>query len=178
MPMRQSFLLRHLFPILLANSLVLCTHALRAQKSLPLEENYARIFDRPIPLVSVPEATDDLGPALGVLPEAPRSQTELSVELFSYDHTLTNTRAVLNLQQPTGTAVLPGKAKYFTFSALTQWPTPANSSVPYPTIHPADYFQYYGRHIPWVGAIIPRVSRQAEAHPHVTGVLKLLKPQF
>lgn len=183
MPMRQSLLLRHFFPILLASSLGLSTHSLRAQKLPPLEEIQARIFDGSIQLAPVPEATGHLGPAPGILPEAPRSQTdrnqtELRVELFSYHHTLTNTRAALNLQQPTGTAELPGKAKYFTGSASSQWLTSANGSVHHPTIHTADPLQYYGHHIPWAGSLIPRVSHQAEAHPHVTGVLKLFEPQF
>jgi hypothetical protein len=183
MPLRQSPLLRHFFPILLASSLVLSTPSMRAQKLPPLAEIQARTLDGSTQLAPVPEATGHLGPAPGILPEAPRSQTDrsqtdLRVELFSYHHTLTNPRAALNLQQPTGTAELPGKAKYFTGSASSQWLTSANGSVHYPAIHPADHLQYYGHHIPWAGSLIPRVSHQANAHPHVTSVLKLFKPQF
>jgi len=175
---RQSLLLEHAVPILLASSLVLSAHPLWAQKSPPLEENQARMFDRlivtgsrsQIPSGSVPET----------LPEASRSQTESHENLFgiSYHHTLINTQAALNPQQPAGTAELQGTTKYFTGSASSQWLTSAYGKVHYPTIQPADYLQYYGRHVPWAGSTILRVSQLAKAHPHVTNVLKLVKPKF
>jgi len=159
---RQSLLLGHALPILLASSLVLSTHFLWAQKSLP------------------PEARADLGAVPGILPEAPRSQIESGVKLFriSYHHTLVNTQAALNIQQPTGTAELLGKEKYFTDRTSSQGLTSAYGKVHYPTIQPADHLLRYGHHIPWAGPTILLVSQQAKAHPQVTRVLKLFQPQF
>jgi len=179
--MIRDFCLRgHLVPILLASLLGLSTHSLWAQKSPPPEEIHARMFDRPIQLALVPEARAHLGPVPETLPEAPQSQTDSREKLFpiSYGQTLVNIQAGLNLQQPAGTAELPGKAKCLTGSTSSQWLTSAYCRVPYPTIHPADHLQYYSHHIPWAGSTILRVSQQAKAHPHVISVLKLLKPKF
>ena len=139
----------YLFPILLASLLGFSTHSLWAQKS-PLLDH------------SVPAE----------LPEAPRSQTGLRVELFrfSYHHTLINAQGPLNLQ-PTA------EAQYFTGSASSQWLTSVYGKISYPRVQRADH-QFYGHHIPWAGSIIPRVSKQAQAHPRVTNIIKLLEPML
>jgi len=181
MPKRhQSILLGNALPILLASSLVLSTHSLRAQKSPPPEELQGRMFDHAIQLVPVPEARVDLGAAPETVPEAPRSQTESHEKLFrtSYDHTLINTQPALNFRQPARTAELLGKAKYFTSGSSSQWLTSVYGKARYPTIQPADPLQYYGHYIPWAGPTILRAAQQAKAHPHVTNALKLLMPRF
>ncbi len=42
----------------------------------------------------------------------------------------------------------------------------------------ADDLEFYCRHIPWAGSIILRIDKQANAHPHVTRILKILKPRI
>lgn len=138
------------------------------------------MFDHPIQLESAPEAKPHPGPAFETLPDSPRSQTESREKLFrtSPYHVSINTQAALNLQQPTGTADSLGKSKYLIVSPSSQWLTSAYGKAHYGTIQPADHLQHYGHHIPWAGPTILRVSQQAKNHPHVTSVLKLLKPQF
>ena len=161
--MRQSLLLRRLSPILLASSLVLFTHSLRAQTSPPVEGIQSRTFDLHRQFAAVPTPTGHLGPVSGILPDAPRSQTELRVEFFRIRdrHILIN----INTQAAVG-------------SAWRQWRTPGYSNVHSSAIQPADPLHHYGHYIPWAGSIIPRVSRQAEAHPHVRDALKLFTPKF
>lgn len=42
----------------------------------------------------------------------------------------------------------------------------------------ADNLEFYCRHIPWAGSIILRIDKQANAHPHVIRLLKILKPRI
>lgn len=183
--MRGYLLARgYLFFTLLVSLLVLSTHLLWAQITQPIEDISVRLFDAPIQLAPDPEARTHLGPVpegLPLSPEATRSQTEPQARLFSpftSYYQPTNQQAASKLQHPTGLAELLGKAKYFTGSASSQWLRSADARVHYPMIHPSDHLQYYGHRIPWAGPMILRVSQQAKAHPHLTGVLKLLQPQF
>lgn len=183
---RQLLTLWHLFPILLISLMVLSTHLSWAQKTLPLQEIPARFFDRAVQ--PVPEATTPLRPVSGELPllsfAANRGQTESPVSFFprrsSYDHMPINYKATLELQRRTGTAELLGKTKYFIGSAPSKWPTfaPAYDKMHDRTVHRANDLEYYGLHTPWAGSMILRICQQAKAHPHVTRVLKLLKPRF
>ena len=38
--------------------------------------------------------------------------------------------------------------------------------------------EHYGHRIPWAGSLILRIVQQAKAHPHLTRVLTVLKPQL
>ena len=145
---RQSLLLWHAFPFLLACSLVLSTHSLWAQS-----------------------------PELEILPEAPRSQAELHENPFhiSYHYNLNHPQAALNLHVPTGAVELLGKPEYFNRITSSQWAA-ANGRLHYSTIKPADRLLYYSHHIPGATSSILRVSQQARAHPHVTSALKLFTP--
>ena len=42
----------------------------------------------------------------------------------------------------------------------------------------ADDLEFYCRHTPWAGSIILRIDKQANAHPRVTRILKILKPRI
>jgi hypothetical protein len=46
------------------------------------------------------------------------------------------------------------------------------------TIHSADDWQYYGHRIPVAGPVVLRVGQEAQAHPHVVSLFKLIQPQF
>jgi len=152
---RQSLPLGQLFPILFASSLVLLTHSLWAQKSPP--------------------------PELGILPEAPRSQTKLYENPFhfSYHYNLINPQTVFNLHVPTGAAALLGKSEHFNFSASSYWSRLINGRARYArysTIKSADLLQHYGHRIPWANSSMQRVSQEARAHPRVASVVKLFTP--
>jgi hypothetical protein len=176
--MRRYLLDRgHLFSTLLVSLLVLSTHLLWAQITQPIDDISVRLFDGPIQPAPDPEARTHLGPVPEGLALSPEPQARLFSPFTSYCQP-TNHQAASNLQHPTGLAELLGKAKYFTGSASSQWLRSADARVHYPTIHSSDHLQYYGHRIPWAGPMVLRVSQQAKAHPHITGVLKLLQPQF
>ena len=46
------------------------------------------------------------------------------------------------------------------------------------TIHSADDWQYYGHHIPVAGPLVLRVGEEAQAHPRVVALFKMIQPQF
>ena len=46
------------------------------------------------------------------------------------------------------------------------------------TIHSADDWQYYGHHIPVAGPLVLRVGEEAQAHPRLVAVFKMIQPQF
>jgi hypothetical protein len=96
-----------------------------------------------------------------------------------YDRLPINTNGMLD--QETRTAGLWVKdSRYFIGSTSAKWTTlsPAYDQVHQETTHGANDLQYYGRHIPWAGSIILRISQKAKAHPHVTTVIKAVHPRF
>jgi len=172
---RQLLALGNLFPTLLVSLLVLSTPFLWAQI---MQSTEGSLFNDPLQVGPVPEASTHLGLVFGGLPlsfEAARRQTEPQVKFFN---TPINFQAAPNLQRATEMAELPGNAKYSTGSAPSQWLKSTDATVHYPTIQPPIYFRYFGHHFPWAGPIILRVSQEARSHPHVTGVLKLFRPRF
>jgi len=177
---RQPLALWHLFPILLVYLLVLSTPSLWAQGTPPVEIP-VRPFDNTVQLAPVPEAKAHLRGFSGKLPlcfdATPGSQVRFFPRGFGYYHIPINNQAALELQQPTRTAEL-GKAKHFIGSAPSEGLRPTYGNVHYRTIHRADDLEYYGHHIPLASSIVLRILQQGEAHPHVTAVLKLFKPQF
>ena len=174
---RQHLALGKLFATLPVSLLLLSPHMLWAQMTRPQEE--ARFLNSSIQLRPVPDTRTHLGPVsdgLAMSVEAARRhQFELQARFF---RTPTNNQAALNLQRPTGTAELLGIPRGFTGRVSSQWLTSTDATVHYSTMQPPDRLRYFGHHVPWAGPIILRVSQQAKAHPHLTGVLKLLQPQF
>jgi hypothetical protein len=176
--------LRYPFSVLLAILSVLCTHLLQAQQMPPLEKGPVPLFARAPKLVGpVPGAETRVRP-LPVLPqtfEANKGQTESQVRVpplpASYYRipTTNRNRALLELQPRTGAAEAPDKGKDFTSSASREWVAPLFANAPPTPVHRGNDLQH---RIPGAGPIILRVSRQAQAHPHITGVLKLFSPQF
>ena len=55
---------------------------------------------------------------------------------------------------------------------------PDNVRIHPKTIHGADDWQYYGHHIPVAGPLVLRVGEEAQAHPRVVAVFKMIQPQF
>ena len=173
---RQHLVLGKLFATLLVSLLVLSAHMLWAQITQAPEE--VRLLNSSMQLQPVPEARTRLGPVsdgLAMSFEAARRQIELQARFF---RTPTNKQAALNLPRRTGTAELLGNARDFSGRVSSQWLTTTDATVHYSTMQPPDHLRNLGHHVPWAGPIILRVSQQAKAHRHVTGVLKLLQPQF
>ena len=178
------FSLSHLSPILLVSILVLSTHLLWGQRESPVEEIPVQLFDAPSQIATLSEAQTHLHFTYIGLPlslEQNQGNTESWRRFSSYqnvrDYRLpTNTKAVPD--QATGTADLRGENKYFIGSAPSEGLTFAHGKVHHEMIYRVDELEYYGHRIPWVGSLIVRISQQAKVHPHVTRVLKVIRPQF
>jgi hypothetical protein len=178
--------LSHLCSILLVSLLVPSTYLLWAQRKSPLEEIPVQLVDAPSQLATVSKVQTHLHFTDRGLPPSFRQnqvQAESGMRFFAAynagDYRLpTNTKAVLD--QATRTAELRGEEKYFIGSAPSKWLTFALTygKVHHETIYGANELEYYGRHIPWAGSLIVRICQQARVHPHVTRVLKVLRPQF
>ena len=85
-----------------------------------------------------------------------------------YDRLSVNINAVLS--QDSRTIEFRDPNKYFIGSAPTKRMTfaPIFGRVHQETIHG----------IPWVGPVVLRIGKEAEAHPHIATVLKTVRPQF
>ena len=55
---------------------------------------------------------------------------------------------------------------------------PTFSRVQPKTFHSADDWQYYGHHLPLAGPVVLRVGKEAQAHPHVVSLIKVIQPKF
>ena len=175
--------LSHLSPILLVSLLVLSTHLSWAQRKSPLEEIPVQLLDTPAQLATVSEALHFTDRGLPLSFTQNQGQTESWMRFFpphnTSDYRLpTNTKAVLD--QATRTAELRGKEKYFLSSAPSKWLTfaPPYGKAHHETLDSVDELEYYAHHIPRAGSLIVRICQQAKVHPHVTRVLKVLRPQF
>ena len=147
--------LSRLSPILLVSLLVLSTHLLWAQRKSPPEEIPVQLFDAPTQLVAVSEAQTLLHFNYRGLPLSFRqnqSQTESWMRFFPPDNTGDYGRPL-------------------TFASTY-------GNVHHETLNTADELEYYGYHIPWAGSLIVRICQQAKVQPHVTRVLKVLRPRF
>jgi len=183
--MRSSFLSSaRISPILLLMLLVLYTHILRAQRTSPLGESPVPLPDAPAPVATVSEAQIRLHLPYNRLPlvfNPNQGQTESWMRFFpdhtGYDPLPVNSSAVLG--QDTSTDKFWDKDRYFVGSAPTECMTfaPTCGHVHHETIHGND-LEYYGRHIPWAGPVVLRIGQQAKVHPHITTVLKMVRPQF
>lgn len=151
--------------VLLAASLMLSTHPLCAQQSSP------RQIDAPT-LAFAPATRAHRKPVSKELPDAPRNQIESPVTFpICHHYTVIDAQAAVNLQQSPGTT---GKATSSWGSSL--WLTSGYTTTGDATIKPADNWQHWARYVPWSSSIIPRVSQQVVAHPHVRTLLKILTP--
>jgi len=178
--------LSHHSSILLISLLVLSTHVLWAQRTSTLKESAVQLPDAPSQVATVLEAQRYRHLADKGLPSSlqqRQGQTESWMRFFpthsGYDRLSINiTRAVPN--QDTGAPAFWDKNEEFIGSGPTKWITfaPTFGLVPYETVHGANGLEYYGRHIPWAGAVILQISQQAKAHPHITRALKVVHPRF
>jgi hypothetical protein len=185
--MRGLFLsFSHRSPILLVGLLVLSIQVLPAQRTSTLGESAVQLPDAPSRMATVSDAQTHLHLTNKGFPLSfkqnqghPESWIRFFPDHTGYDRLSINTNAVL--KQDTGTAEFWGKNKYFIDSAppkrMTFAPT-FGQIHHHETIQGANNLEYYGRHIPWAGSVVLRVSQQAKAHPHITRFLTTVRPRF
>ena len=173
--MRGSFLsFSHSSPILFSGLLVLCTHFLWAQGTLPLERAPIHFVDTPAPFARVSEVQMPLHLTDRRLPptfEQNQGQTDSGMRFFphypGYYRLPVNTDA--SLYTATRTAEL--SSKWWAFA-------PTYGKVPHETTFPIRNPEHYWLRIPWADSIILRMGQQAKTHPHIARVLTLLKPRL
>jgi len=188
--MRGSFLsFSHLSPIVLVGLLVLPTHSLWAQRTLPLEKIPIQLLDTPAPFARVSEVQTPLHltyKRLFLTFAQNQGQSDSRMRFFPHypgDYRLPTTTNVA-LYPATRTAEqwgkLLGKEKYLISSAPSKWRTFALTygTVPRETICCVGNLEHYVHRIPWAGSIILRIVQRAKAHPHITRVIRVLKPQL
>jgi hypothetical protein len=172
----------HRSPILLVGLLVFSTHLLWAQRTSPLGKIPLQRLHTPAPFARVSESQTRLHLTFRRLPltfDQNQGQTELRMRFF--DHYSGYYRPPTNaaLYSATRTAELWGKEKY-SIGRAPKWPkfAPTHVDVLHETTYRVGDLEHYGSNIPWAGSIILRICQQANAHPHVMRLLKVLKPRF
>jgi hypothetical protein len=174
-----------LSPVVLVGLLVLSTHVLWAQRVLPLEKIPIHLLSTPAPFARVSEVQIPLHLTDRSLPltfERNRGQTDSRLNFSPHypgDYRLpTTTNAAL--YQPQKRPERWGKEKYLIGGAPSKWRTFSFALVygKMPRETTCCDLEHYGQRIPWAGPTILRIVQQAKAHPHVTRVLTLLKPQL
>jgi hypothetical protein len=184
--MRGLFLsFSHLSPILLSGLLALSTHFLWAQRTLPLETIPIQLLDTRAPFARVSEAQTLLHLTYRRLPltfEQNQGQSDSRTKFFPHYPGGYLVPATTNaaLYPATRTAEQWGKEKYLIGAAPSKWRTftPTYGKVPHETTWRVGNLEHYLHRIPWAGSIILRIGQQAKAHPLVTRVLTVLKPQL
>jgi len=166
--MRGLFLpFRHLSPIVLVELLVLSTHFLWAQRTLPLEKIPIHLLDTPAPFARVSEVQIPLHLTDRKLPLTfERNQGQADSRMKFFPRYSGNYRL-----PPTTNAARYASPRTFSF-ALTY------GKILRDTACCVGNLEHYGHRIPWAGSIILRIVQQAKVHPHVTRVLTVLRPQL
>jgi hypothetical protein len=190
--MRGLFLsFSHPSPIMLVGLLLLSTRFLWAQRTLPLEKIPIHLLDTPAPFARVSEVQTPLHLTDRKLPlpfERNQGRTDSRMKFLPHypgEYRLPTTTTA-SLYPAIRTAErggkLLGQEKYFMGNAPSKWRTFSfaltNGKIPSETTCCVGDLENYGRRVPWAGSIILRILQQAKAHPHVTRLLTVLKPQF
>lgn len=184
---RQLIALRLLLSILSVSLLVSSADLSWAQNRPPIEQIVAPIFDIAVLHVPLSEAkilhprsfSAGLPPILETNRGQPKSQARFFTAPTSYYQLLIEHIATLNLQQFTGIAESQSSGNYFIGGTANKSFTfePAFLKLSNQTIDRASDMDYYGR-LPFAGPIILGVAQQAEDHPRITRVVKMLRPRF
>jgi hypothetical protein len=154
---------------LLFGLLVLSTHLLWAQGTSTREESTVPFPDAPSEVETHLHLTHE---EFHLTFKQNQGQTYSSMRFFpdhtGYDRLSVNSDAVLS--QDSGTIEFRDPNEYFIGSTPTKRMTfaPIFGHVHQETIHC----------IPWVGPVVLRIGKEAEAHPHIATVLKTVRPQF
>jgi hypothetical protein len=172
----------HPSTILLSGLLVLSTHFLWAQRTLPVEKIPIQLLDSPAPFARLSEAQTGLHLTYGRLPlsfEQNQGQTNSRMRFLPHCPGCYRLPINTNVAQ-SRTAESWGKEKYVIGRAPSKGWTFALSygKAPYETTWRVGNLDHYVHRIPWAGSIILRIGQQAKAHPHVMRVLTVLKPRL
>lgn len=188
--MRGSFLsFSHPSPIMLVGLLLLSTPFLWAQRTLPLEKIPIHFLETPASFARVSEVQTPLHLTDRKLPltfERNQGQTDWRMKFLPHypgDYRLPTTAALYPATRTAERgAKLWDKDKYLMGNAPSKWRTFSfaltSGNIPRETMCCVGDLENYGHRIPWAGSIILRILQQAQAHPHITRVLTVLKPQF
>jgi hypothetical protein len=171
--MRGLFLsFSHPSPILLSGVLVLSTHFLWAQRTLPLEKVPIQLVDTPAPFARVSEAQTRLT-YRRLPPTFEQNQGQTDSGIRSFPHYPGYYRLPVNTDGSLYTATR-------TAELWSEWRTfaPTYGKVPDETAFSTGNLEHYGLRIPWAGSIVLRIGQQAKAHPHITRLLTALKPRL
>ena len=172
--MRGLFLsFSHPSLIVLVGLVVLSTHFLWAQRTLPLGKIPIQLLDTPAPFARVSETQPPMHLAYRRLP--------LSFEQGdSHPRTTTNAALYPTTRAAEQRGKLWGKEEYLIGNAPSKWRTFAFTydKTPRETICCVGNLEHYVHRMPWAGSIILRIAQQAKAHPHVTRVMRVLKPKL
>jgi len=171
---RERFALLNLSPILLLSLLMLYAPLTWAQRTLLAKQTSIQLSKYAVPLAAVPEAPTPRFPLHEQMPlrfTPNLGQTERGLRFISrgagYDPLLPTNKPVVELA---------AKANYLI--ANNPWLANAPDNVHHRTVYARD-LQDYGRRVPLVGQTILRIARQADSHPRVTRVMRLLiGPRF
>ena len=178
--MRSLFLsLWHPSPILFSGLLVLCTHFLWAQGTLPLERVPIHFGDTPAPFARVSEVQTRFTYRRSLLTfEKNQGQIDSRMRFFPRDPDYR--LPTITVLYPTRTAEFSGKETYLIDTTRAKWRAfaPTYGKVPHETTFRIGKPEHYGLRIPWADSIILRMGQQAKAHPHVTRALTVLKPRL
>jgi hypothetical protein len=175
--------------IVLVGLLVFSTHFLWAQRTLPLERIPTRLLDTPAPFARVSEVQTPLHLTYRRLPltfEQDQGQIDSRMKFFPHYpgdyrlHATTNAALYPATRTAEQWGKLWGEEKHLIGSAPSKWRTPTLTygKMPRETICCVGDLEHYLQRIPWTGSIVLRIAQQARAHPHVTRVITVLKPQL
>ena len=156
--MRMSFPpLSHCFPVLPVAVLLFSTHFLLAQTT-PSESRPSELPDAPTPVSPPAQAASPIH-----FPQ-PNDRRLFSIDELAKPHT--------------GMAKVPGRDKYLVGKAPQRSITFASAYPSHSTANGADAWMHLSQRIPWAHSVIQRGSQLSKAHPHVTGMLKAIKPKL
>jgi hypothetical protein len=145
---------------------VLHTPALVARNAVPSRS------EGPHPLAAIPEVRNFQSPSPATL--SPRRQVAeqwAPFRLRSSYYPPISKQPTFNLQRTLPMAEFLRNTWHFT-GISNSWMQSSS------TKQPISGAPSKGKQIPWARPLVLRVSEQAKAHPHATGVLKILRPQF
>jgi hypothetical protein len=166
----SSFRSGRVFSAVLLSVLVVVTCSAEAQQIPPANRSASQLPDAPSAVARVSDIQKNLNifgisSGLHLIPDARQGAWWMS----SFGNQIQNRLA---LNQPA--------MQYADTRMVVRWLmfAPNYGRVQPKTIHSADDWQYYGHHIPVAGPVVLRVGQEAQAHPHVVSLFKVIQPQF
>jgi hypothetical protein len=168
--------------VVLLSVLVASTCFSQVQKIAPYNEEDSQLPDAPSAVAGVSDAPRDRifdeTSALHLL----RDDDHNAWWRRSWNHI--QNRSTLNSQalnhQKNTVVKLLRREEHPILSARAAWLTfdPTYDHVQPKTPHSVDDWQYYGHHLPVAGPVVLRVGQEAQAHPHIASIFKVIQPQF